>query len=101
MIETSSGRRQRTALVAVVAAIVALAGCADSGSAPPPPVPGQADTSGYDQIVAGSPVADPAAVPAGSWADKVKQRGKLIRGGTETRPATLDVRRGDVVRPVR
>jgi glutamate transport system substrate-binding protein len=86
VIATSSGRRQRIALVAVVAAVVALAGCADSGSAPPPPVPGQADTSGYDQIVAGSPVADAAAVPAGSWADKIKQRGKLIRGGTDTGP---------------
>jgi glutamate transport system substrate-binding protein len=68
--------------VAVVTAL-ALAGCADSGTAPPPPVPGQADTSGYDQIIAGSPVADAAAIPAGSWADKVKQRGKLIRGGTD------------------
>ena len=60
-----------------------LTGCADSGTAPPPPVPGQADTSGYDQIIAGSPVADAAAIPAGSWADTVKQRGKLIRGGTD------------------
>jgi glutamate transport system substrate-binding protein len=81
-----SGRRL-AALGAVVAAVVALAGCADSGTAPPPPpVPGQADTSGYDAIVAGSPVADPSAIPAGSWADKIKQRGKLIRGGTDTGP---------------
>lgn len=61
-----------------------LTGCADTpGTAPPPPVPGQADTSGYDQIIAGSPVADAAAIPAGSWADTVKQRGRLIRGGTD------------------
>jgi glutamate transport system substrate-binding protein len=69
--------------VAVVAGVVALAGCADQGTAPPPPVPGQADTSGYDAIIAGSPVADAAAIPAGSWADTVKQRGRLIRGGTD------------------
>ena len=75
-------RRWRILGAAVVTAL-ALAGCADSGTAPPPPVPGQADTSGYDQIIAGSPVADAAAIPAGSWADKVKQRGKLIRGGTD------------------
>ncbi len=75
-------RRWRVLGAAVVTAL-ALAGCADSGTAPPPPVPGQADTSGYDQIIAGSPVADAAAIPAGSWADKVKQRGKLIRGGTD------------------
>ena len=49
-------------------------------------MPGQADTSGYDAIVAGSPVADAAAIPAGSWADKIKQRGKLIRGGTDPGP---------------
>jgi glutamate transport system substrate-binding protein len=81
-----SGRRRFAALAAVAAGVVALAGCADSGSAPPPPVPGSADTSGYDQIIAGSPVADPASIPAGSWADKVKQRGKLVRGGTDTGP---------------
>ena len=57
-----------------------------SGNAPPPPLPGQADTSGYDQIIAASPVADPASIPAGSWADKIKQRGKLIRGGTDSGP---------------
>ena len=77
--------RWRVRSVGVVAAVAALllAGCADQGSAPPPPVPGQADTSGYDQIIAGSPVADTGAIPAGSWADQIKQRGKLIRGGTD------------------
>ena len=60
--------RQTGRLVAttLVVAAMALAGCADSGSAPPPPVPGQADTSGYDQVIANSPVADPASIPAGS-----------------------------------
>ena len=82
-----SFRRQpgRLAVAALAVAALVLAGCADSG-APPPPVPGQADTSGYDQIIAGSPVADPASIPAGSWADKIKQRGKLIRGGTDSGP---------------
>ena len=85
MIGTRSGSRRFAALGAVAAAVVALAGCADSGT-PPPPVPGQADTGGYDAIISGSPVADASAIPAGSWADKVKQRGKLIRGGTDTGP---------------
>jgi len=31
-------------------------------------------------------VADAAAIPAGSWADKIKQRGKLVRGGTDAGP---------------
>jgi len=79
-----SGRGRLAALLVVGA--VALAGCADAGTAPPPPVPGQADTSGYDAIISGSPVADASAIPAGSWADKIKQRGKLIRGGTDTGP---------------
>ena len=80
--------RQTGRLVAatLVVAAMALAGCADSGSAPPPALPGQADTSGYDQAIANSPVADPASITPGSWADKIKQRGKLVRGGTDTGP---------------
>jgi glutamate transport system substrate-binding protein len=82
---TQQWRVRAVAVLATAAALV-LAGCADSGSAPPPPVPGQADTSGYDAIISGSPVADASAIPAGSWADKIKQRGRLIRGGTDTGP---------------
>jgi glutamate transport system substrate-binding protein len=78
--------RVRFCVMAGVVAALVLAGCADNGAAPPPPVPGQADTSGYDAIISGSPVADASAIPAGSWADKIKQRGKLIRGGTDTGP---------------
>jgi glutamate transport system substrate-binding protein len=79
-------RRVRAVAVLAAAAALVLAGCADSGTAPPPPAPGQADTSGYDQIIAGSPVGDASAIQPGSWADKIKQRGKLIRGGTDTGP---------------
>ena len=52
-------------------AAMALAGCADSGSNAPPALPGQADTSAYDQAIAGSPVADAGAITPGSWADKI------------------------------
>jgi glutamate transport system substrate-binding protein len=83
---TQQWRVRAVAVLAAAAALV-LAGCADSGTAtPPPPIPGQADTSGYDAVINGSPVADPSAIPAGSWADKIKQRGKLIRGGTDAGP---------------
>ena len=86
MARTQQWRVRAVAVLATAAALV-LAGCADSGTAtPPPPIPGQADTSGYDAIINGSPVADPSAIPAGSWADKIKQRGKLIRGGTDAGP---------------
>lgn len=78
-----SGRGRLAALV--VTGALALAGCADA-AAPVPPVPGQADTGGYDAIISASPVADASAIPAGSWADKIKQRGKLIRGGTDSGP---------------
>ncbi|HTF46399.1 MAG TPA: glutamate ABC transporter substrate-binding protein [Pseudonocardia sp.] len=83
MIRTAR-RRRVVALAAAVAAVIALAGCADSGTAPA--LPGSADTSAYDAIIAGSPVADPSAITPGSWADKVKQRGTLNVGGTDAGP---------------
>jgi glutamate transport system substrate-binding protein len=82
----STGQTGRLVAATLAVAAMALAGCADSGSAPPPALPGQADTSGYDQVIAGSPVADPASITPGSWADKIKQRGKLVRGGTDSGP---------------
>jgi glutamate transport system substrate-binding protein len=79
------GRRRFLALAAAAGGGLALAGCADGGAGAPPPLPGPAtDAGGYDAIIAASPVADPAAIAPGSWADKVKQRGRLIRGGTDT-----------------
>ncbi|MCW2718444.1 glutamate ABC transporter substrate-binding protein [Pseudonocardia sp.] len=78
-----SARRLHLLAVAAAAAL-ALAACADDGSAPA--LPGQADTSTYDAVIAGSPVADPSAIAAGSWADKIKQRGTLNVGGTDAGP---------------
>jgi glutamate transport system substrate-binding protein len=69
---------------AAVAALLALAGCADSGTAPA--LPGPADTGNYDAVIAGSPVADPSAITPGTWADKIKQRGTLNIGGTDAGP---------------
>jgi glutamate transport system substrate-binding protein len=76
--------RRFLAAFATVAFMVALASCADSGTAPP--LPGSADTSRYDAVIAASPVADPAAITPGSWADKVRQRGTLNVGGTDAGP---------------
>ena len=76
-------RRVCALLVALSAALV-LAACADAGSVPPPP--GSADTGAYDAIISAAPVADPSAIAAGSWADKIKQRGTLNVGGTDTGP---------------
>jgi glutamate transport system substrate-binding protein len=80
----TSRRRRLAAFAAAIAGVIVLAGCADSGTAPA--LPGSADTSGYDAIIAGSPVADPSAITPGSWAEKVKQRGTLNVGGTDAGP---------------
>ncbi len=78
-----TARRYRL-LAALLGGVLALSACADDGSSPS--LPGQADTSAYDAIIAGSPVADPAAITAGSWADKIKQRGVLNVGGVDAGP---------------
>lgn len=77
-------RHRLLALGAAMAGVIALSGCSSSGNAPAPP--GQPDTSSYDAIITGSPVADAAAIAPGSWADKVKQRGTLNVGGTDAGP---------------
>lgn len=84
MIRTATRRHRLFALVTAVAGVLALGACADSGTAPA--LPGQADTSGYDAIIAGSPVAEASAITVGSWADKIKQRGTLNVGGTDAGP---------------
>lgn len=78
---TAARRHRFLALGAAVAGAIALGGCSGSGIAP-----GQADTSSYDAIIAGSPVADASAIAPGSWADKVKQRGTFNVGGTDAGP---------------
>ena len=40
----------------------------------------------YDAIIADSPVADPATITPGSWADKIRQRGTSEVGGSDTLP---------------
>jgi glutamate transport system substrate-binding protein len=64
--------------------VIALGGCADNGTTPA--LPGQVDISGYDAIIAGSPVADASAIAPGSWAEKIRQRGTLDVGGGDTGP---------------
>jgi glutamate transport system substrate-binding protein len=71
-------------LLTVLACVVALGGCADSGAARA--LPGTTDTDRYDAIIANSPVADPATIAPGSWADKIRQRGTLKVGSGDTMP---------------
>jgi glutamate transport system substrate-binding protein len=89
VIRTATHRYRLVTLAAAVVGVITLGlitlgGCADNGTGPA--LPGQADTSSYDAIIAGSPVADAAAIAPGSWADKVKQRGTLDVGGTDAGP---------------
>lgn len=74
----------RLRLLALAAAALTITACADNGTSPA--LPGAADTSAYDAVIAGSPVADASAITPGSWADKIKQRGTLNVGGTDAGP---------------
>jgi glutamate transport system substrate-binding protein len=76
-------RRILVTLISVTA-LVGIAACADSGTAPQ--LPGSADTGSYDSVINGAPVADPATVAGSTWASAVKQRGTLRVGGTDTGP---------------
>jgi len=93
----SSSRRSRPGVIAVLAAaVLGVSACANSGpSSLTGPTSGaaaggqgtaagqQGAASDYDAIITGSPVADAAAIPAGSWMDKIKQRGYMNVGGTD------------------
>ncbi len=46
----------------------------------------QTDVSDYDKIIAAAPVADAAAVAGNAWAKKIKDRGQLLTGGSDSGP---------------
>ncbi|UEJ84464.1 glutamate ABC transporter substrate-binding protein [Brachybacterium halotolerans subsp. kimchii] len=85
---STSFRPARRAVVAAAAALplgAALAACSsDTGDAPS--LGGGSDDGGassaYDGVIAGGPVADDADVQKSAWAKKIKDAGKLTRGGT-------------------
>ena len=80
---------RRTALRAGLAALavavpgIGLAACGNDKSA----LSGnQTNTSDYDKIIADAPVADDATVSANAWAKKIKDRGQLLTGGSDSGP---------------
>ncbi|MEO6703594.1 MAG: glutamate ABC transporter substrate-binding protein [Jatrophihabitantaceae bacterium] len=81
---SAAGRARLATLAVAVLVAGTLAGCGSSKSAQLPGSSPGGDS--YDSIIAGAPVADASAIPAGSWMDKVKQRGYLNVGGTDTGP---------------
>ena len=81
------GRRSLLAAAAAVPAVAALAACSsDSTDAPSLDGSGASDggaASGeYDAVIAGGPVAEDSAVSGSAWASAIKEKGKLVRGGT-------------------
>ncbi|MDH6118468.1 glutamate ABC transporter substrate-binding protein [Kitasatospora sp. GAS204B] len=80
--------RSRTPLVtaALTAALaVSLAACGSSGgSLPAPKSSGGAAAPTFQQVIDGAPVAPASAIPDGSLMAKIKARGTLNVGGTDT-----------------
>jgi len=79
--------RARAGLAVTVGAALALAltACGSSGSSK---LPGSSSSGGnsYDAIIKAAPVADSSLITPNSWMAKIKQRGYLKVGGTDTGP---------------
>jgi len=71
---------------AASAAVLSLAGLAACGNDTSALTGNQTNVSDYDQIIAGGPKADGAAVDANAWAKKIKDRGLLKTGGSDSGP---------------
>lgn len=82
-----SGRRfsRRTFGLSAVGAL-ALAGLSACGNDTSALSSNKTDVSSYDQIIAAGPTADPSAVEANAWAKKIKDRGTLNTGGSDSGP---------------
>lgn len=88
MTPISSPGPSRRALVGA-AALLPLAGvlaaCSDAGSdAPGIPSAGGDSAKEFDQVIAGGPKAADADIAKSPWAKKIKEAGRLKRGGTTT-----------------
>ena len=75
-------------------AVMTFAALSACGSSKSPSAPSSSGTTNapaagagtYDSIIQNAPVADASAIPAGSWAAGIKQRGYLRRGGSDAGP---------------
>ncbi len=86
---TARRRRGRPVVlsVAVAATLAVTSACANSKDNGLPGANNNGDSKkAYDSIITGAPVADAGAIQAGSWADKIKQRGFMRIGGTDAGP---------------
>ena len=82
--------RWMRAVGAAAALAGALTACGGSGGSSLPSSPGAKSGGGkpaamtQDQVVAAAPVAPASAITAGSWMDKIRKRGTLEVGGTDS-----------------
>lgn len=78
-------RPGRRAVVAAAAALplgAALAACSSDTGSGPSLGGDEKKNNAYDDVIAGGPLADEAAISASAWATKIKEAGTLKRGGT-------------------
>ena len=76
-------RRIAATLAVAVLTATALAGCGNDTSAL---TGNQTNVSEYDKIIAAGPVADATTVDGNAWAKKIKDRGSLHTGGSDSGP---------------
>jgi glutamate transport system substrate-binding protein len=76
-------RRIAATLAVAVLTATALAGCGNDTSAL---TGNQTNVSEYDKIIAAGPVADATTVDGNAWAKKIKDRGSLNTGGSDSGP---------------
>lgn len=78
--------RRLLAAASITLLTTGLIACGSSKSAQLPGAATGGGASSYDSIISGAAVADASAIPAGSWMDKIKQRGYMNVGGTDAGP---------------
>jgi glutamate transport system substrate-binding protein len=84
---TTFPSRTRTRIAAGAAAtLLAATGLAACGNDKSALTGNQTNVSAYDQIIAGGPKADAAAVDGNAWAKKIKDAGTLKTGGSDSGP---------------
>jgi glutamate transport system substrate-binding protein len=79
-----SRRRLCAALISAGVLSTAVSACGDGAAKGLPPAPGSGVSDDYQKIIDAAPVASAAQIPAGSLMAKIKARGTLIVGGTDT-----------------
>ena len=78
----SGKQRMFAAIIPACALFASISACGDGAAQGLPPASGSTDA--YQEIIDATPVAQGADIPAGSLMAKIKNRGTLIVGGTDT-----------------